>query len=361
MQQELRDIDEMIDEGDLTGAQIACKSLLQQHPTSAAAHEKMGDIMYGRELWEDAVEWYDLALQLNETPGLRSKLAKAQQRVREARTGPEPEPVEDTGHTRRLVWLGVGAAAMTLVVIMVVIGIAQSRRGRQDRPRSDVISDTGPGDMGSPALTSPSTVRSTRTSPAAVGDRPLEIPRAHENPQEHWAARQVPRRAPRRAITSRTRQEAITDPLTDHDRAVIDAVSSLTWDDERPMTGRVSAMVDPFTGYAVVRVTIPSSLPIVGLVERVVLQAYRVAVATMQADEVVSSITVQMVRVTDRGERVLAFRGNTTRETLRNLDTASPGFDLLWNNVFKTVWWNPQAGGAPPAAPEGEQAAATTG
>jgi len=110
-----------------------------------------------------------------------------------------------------------------------------------------------------------------------------------------------------------------------------------------------------------VRVTIPSSLPIVGLVERVVLQAYRVAVATMQADEVVSSITVQMVRVTDRGERVLAFRGNTTRETLRNLDTASPGFDLLWNNVFKTVWWNPQAGGAPPAAPEGEQAAATTG
>ncbi|MGD9497021.1 MAG: tetratricopeptide repeat protein [Armatimonadota bacterium] len=360
MLQELRSIDRMISEGDLTGAQDVCRSLLQEYPTSAAAHEKMGDIMYRRELWEDAIEWYELARQLSDTPELRAKLEDTRRRMREARTGPEPAVIVDTGRTRRLIWLGVGAAAMILVVVLAVIGLVRSRQAEQ-AVRERIVTDYERGGLRSPGLTAPSPASpapSVAPSPAITGARAREIPQATANPEQSWAATGGTRLAPRRALTSRTRQESITEPLTDHDRKVIDAVSSLTWGDERSMVGRVAAMVDPYTGYAVVRVTIPSSLPRTGLLERVVQQAYRVALATVQADEVVMSLTIQMVRVTDRGDRVLAFRGNTTREALAHVGTASPDFNTLWNTVFKTVWWNPEADGSAPVVVEQQGPAA---
>jgi len=111
----------------------------------------------------------------------------------------------------------------------------------------------------------------------------------------------------------------------------------------------------------VVRCTIPSSLPKAGLVERVVKQAFRVAMATIQADEVVTALTVQMVYTTEQGERVLAFRGNTTRAVLQKVGTTTPGFDVLWNQVFGTVWWNPQVEGDFPAGFRNDQASSPTG
>jgi hypothetical protein len=197
-----------------------------------------------------------------------------------------------------------------------------------------------------------------------VGGTPAATGGAQEVPSGHWSAQAIPpTRAERRPITSRTSAASSPEPLTDHDRAVIEAVSSLTWGDERSMSGRVSAMVDPYTGYAVVRATIPSSLPAGGLVEAVVKQAYRVAMATIQADEVVKTLTVQMVRTTPSGERVLAFRGNTTRTVLRGLGNQPPDFATLWNDIFKTVWWNPQADGDLPAGYQNTpgQASAATG
>ncbi len=359
MLQELRTIDRLIADGDLMAAQSACRSLLQQYPTSAEAHEKMGDIMYRRELWEDAVAWYDLASQLAETPVLLGKLTEARKRMRRAHTGPEPELVDDTGSGRRLIWLGIGVAVMALVVVGILANLFGGPTEEREVRTAPVVSQVSEGaPMRTPALTPPSPVRSARAAPAARV--PAEAAAATENPEQHWAAQPVPpQRAPRRPITSRTRQESITEPLTDHDRAVIEAVSSLTWGDERSMSGRVSAMVDPYTGYAVVRATIPSSLPSAGLVEAVVKQAYRIALATIRADETVTTLTVQMIRTTDSGERVLAFRGNTTREVLRQVGTQSPDFSTLWNEVFKTVWWNPQADGDLPTGFQNDQAQAT--
>ncbi len=363
MLQELRNIDRLIAEGDLMAAQAACRSLLQQYPTSAEVHEKMGDIMYRRELWEDAVAWYDLASQLAETPELTGKLAEARKRMRHARTGPEPELVDDTGSGRKLVWLGIGTAVMALVVIAIIAGLFGGPGERGQTSTTPVVSDVSEGaPTRAPALTGPSPVRSAHAAPA-VGRTPAATGGAQEVASGHWSAQPLPpQRAPRRVISSRSGRETTTEPLTDHDRAVIEAVSSLTWGDERSMSGRVSAMVDPYTGYAVVRATIPRSLPSAGLVEAAVKQAYRIALATIQADEVVKTMTIQLVRVTPSGERVLAFRGNTTRTALRGLGNQAPDFSTLWNEIFKTVWWNPQADGALPTGFDNTpaQAAATT-
>src|SRR5690554_6945183 len=99
------------------------------------------------------------------------------------------------------------------------------------------------------------------------------------------------------------------------------------------MTGRVSAMVEPYSGYAMISVTIPQSIPVNGLVEEVVRQSWRVAVAAVRADEVITSLTIRMVRVTENGERVVAFRGNTTRRALENVNLERPDFGTLWNQV----------------------------
>lgn len=371
MLQELQQIDRLIEEGELERAQIIAKSLLQKHPTSAAAHEKMGDVARARELWEDAVEWYDLARQLHDSPDISRKLAEAKRSMQAARKGgPEPELVEDTGQGR-LLWLGIATAFLTLVVVLVVIGFAQSRRTEEtQQAQTDVVPPTTA--PRSPGLTSPSTVRSMPTerpsfgSGATVADTKPET-QATENPAQHWTATPVTGRAPRRPISTAraapTRQAALTEPVTDHDEAVINAVSSLTWGN-RPMTGRVSAMVDPYTGYAMVRVTIPTSLESNNMLEEVVAQAYRVAQATVQSDEVINTITVQMIRVTPTGERVVAFRGNTSREALAAYsERTTPDFDTLWNKLFKTVWWNPTGEETPPETTGGSSASArpTTG
>ncbi len=358
MLQELRKVDELIEEGDLVAAQHACKRILQQHPTDAAAHEKMGDVMARRELWEDAAEWYDLAAQLNETEAIKAKRSEARQRAKEARTGgPEPHLVEDAESPRRLLmWLGIAAAAMLLVAIGVIFSIARGGEEDEAVTTTRTVDQDGPSTT-TPGLTSPSSVRGTRDTPSPSGSgNARSMPAARANPQQHWRATQTPRRAPRRPVTSRSRTGISADspePTTDHDQAVVNAISSLTWDDNRPMTGRVSAMVDPYSGYAMISVTIPRTLPDAGMVETVVRQAWRVALTAVQTDEVITSMTVRMVRVVEDGERVVAFRGNTNRRTLTSLKTDSPDFDTLWNRVFASVWWNSQIGGEPPAMAEG--------
>ncbi len=354
MLQELREIDRLINEENLVAAQATCKKLLKEHPTSAAAHEKMGDILFERELWEDAAEWYDLAIRLAETPELRAKRSEANQRAREARTGgPVPAPVEDDGR-RRLAWLGVAAAVMLVVVVLVVIGIVRSRSGETpedvavNRPQGEVAEVTSPG------LTGPSTVRGTRNAPTPSPGRAAEVPRARENPERHWAAVQMPRRAPRRTISRARSTVELSGPFTDHDRAVINAVSSLTWGDDRAMTGDVHAMVDPFTGYAVVRVLVPESLPTDGLIEQVVRQAYRIAQTAVNADEVISAVTIQMVATAPSGERIVAFRGNTSRKALAQVDEERPSFTMLWTQIFRDVRWNPLMAGEMPVAADQE-------
>jgi len=364
MLQELRQVDALIEEGDLVGAQRLCKQLLQKQPTNAAAHEKMGDVMRKRELWEDAAEWYDLAGQLQDTEALRAKRADVLQRAKEARkSGPEPHLVDEDTPSRLMLWLGLGAAAMLLVVVGVVFSIFSRGTPPEQAEGRRVADGDGPVAGGS-SLSAPSPVRGTRSVPASgagAGTGIQTIPHATANPDRHWTATRMPRRAPRRALSTRSTtgiSASSPEPTTDHDQAVINAVSSLTWGDSRPMTGRVSAMVEPFSSYAMVSVTIPQALPEDGIVEAVVRQAWRVAVAAVQSDEVIKSLTIRMVRVNADGERVVAFRGNTSRAMLQAVDTDRPDFRTLWTKVFADVWWNPEAGGNAPVVGQGANSGA---
>ncbi len=370
MEQELQEVESLIEEGDLARAQVLCKQLLQKHPTNAQAHEKMGDIMRKRYMWEEAAEWYNLAAQLQDSEALRAKRADVLQRAKESRRGGvEPHLVDEDTTSRLTLWIGLGAAAMLLVIAAIAFSIF----GGEEEPEQIVVDPGGigaidaPGGSGIPSLTPPSPVRGSQTPSgggvtggaggAAAGANGGAGSRAI--PGGQWRAQDLPRspqqRAPRRPVTTRSTSgisPESPEPRTDHDQAVISAISSLTWGDNRPMTGRVDAMVDPFSGYAMISVLIPEAMEERGLVEAVVRQAWRAARAAVQADEVINSLTIRMVRVSEEGERVVAFRGNTTRNMLQAVQTDRPDMEMLWNNIFAGVWWNPDAGGTPPQDPQ---------
>ncbi|MCD6360262.1 MAG: hypothetical protein J7M38_05295 [Armatimonadetes bacterium] len=349
-------IDELMAVGDYTEALAACHELLHQQPTSAVLHEKMGDILFARELWDDAAEWYELARQLQNTPEIEDKLAEARRRDRAARMGDmEPEKRSTRPSPAMLTLLAIAAIVTVTVVVILVTGWLRSRS-----PQATTQSPTpvGAGEFSpAPAATNLSTgglPRSIRSSPAAPRGGGAQAG-AHENPSGHWSAGLPPQRAPRRDTTA-TRIESLTEPVTDHDRLVIDAVGSLTWGDDRPLSGRVAALVDEYQGYAVVRVTVPPTVPASNLAEQLVMMAYRVALTAVRADEAINAITVQMVRArsgSGGATMEIIWRGNASRRNLEeHVDLANdPG--ALLTQVFATVRWSAELRSSVPAPQPG--------
>jgi len=136
MEQELQEVESLIEEGDLARAQVLCKQLLQKHPTNAHAHERMGDIMRKRYMWEEAAEWYALAAQLQDSEALRAKRADVLQRAKESRRGGvEPHLVDEDTTSRMTLWIGLGAAAMLLVIAAIAFSISSVTTPATDKPK----------------------------------------------------------------------------------------------------------------------------------------------------------------------------------------------------------------------------------
>jgi len=342
----LGQVDELIEKGQHADAQRACRELLGAHPTSAAVHEKMGDILHHRELWQDAAEWYDLAAQLADTPGLQAKISVAESRAKEARLGgPEPEELAARAAARqRTLLLLLGLAAVLTAVVAVVVAIRLVRGPKVEAPLAVTTTPAAVAGPRTSRLTGPHAARGIRSSPRAPG----RATRAQENPEQHWAAEEAPPRPPQ-TLSRGTAMQEIADPVTDMDERVIAAVSSLTWRGAGDLKGRVAAMVFPYTGYAVISVTIPGGVPEGNLFERVVRQAHRICLTAVRAEEGIRYVTIRMLKtIGSSKEPVTAFQGNTTRKVLQQYPDSSAPFDVLWSKVFASVWWNPQVGGGLP-------------
>jgi hypothetical protein len=341
-----RDVDDLMAEGQYTRAQAVCRKLLAQNPTSAAVHEKMGDVLHRRALWQDAAEWYQLSAQLSETPEVRAKIADATRRAREARLGgPEPEEIAArTAQRQRVVLRLLGMAAFVTMTVAVVVAVRLLTLRRAEAPPVSPEAQAAAPVTRSTSLSGPPTKRPARPSPSA----PRGAGGAEENPERHWAAVEAPPRPLRRQAPT-TVIEDIAGPVTEADRAVISAVSSLTWGEGTDLRGRVAAQVDPYSGFAMITVTIPRSVPAGTLLERVVRQAHRVCLTAIRTDESIKSITIRVLRsVSGSRSPVLAFRGNTSREVLEQYRDSNVKFEILWEKVFRTVRWNPEiSGGAP--------------
>ncbi len=332
-------------------AQIA-RRLLRQHPSSAEAHEAMGDIAAARNGHDEAVEWYELALRLQTSQRVVTKLGEQRGMIAAGEAvSPEAEEVEEEQRSRRhyQIIAAIAGGAILLVFVLLLVsalrreptpseeaGAWQARRPAATRGRQAGRSSGG-------RVQSPAAPGRSRATPSAPGTR------SQGRPAPTWAPAEQPQgNLPPVHIT-----RDIDAPLSDRDRRLLFALGALTWPGGDKLSGNLNAMVDPFTGYAFVTLMFPRSIKPAQWTNTAITMSYRIAVAAMKHDDSIRSLTVRIITPIKVGEEEVVmtlFRGNTNREAIARFldDGAQPDLREIWEKVFATTWWNPSASEEPP-------------
>ncbi len=321
-----------------------CERLLRAHPTNAELHVAMGDIYAAQQLWPEAAQWYELAQQLGGTPGLAGRLENARRQA-ESRRHAAPIIPELPLPPRRSRWLPV--AVITVSSLLVVLAAFVLLTGGPKLPRHRAI--TAPTTPPLPSSAPVYGASGTAIKPRSVSQPQVApaLPRTARAPAYKGAATAQTVTGPTVARAPVVITQKVSTPATDRDLYLMETVGSLSWPDGRPMSRSVSAVVDPFTGYAVITFALPPALTADNIKATVALQAYKAAVVAFRSDAGINSLTIRCL-ATLAGERgahttVVAFRANTTRATIEywNKLHGEPGMDVIWNEVFGEVWWNP--------------------
>lgn len=113
--------------GDLEGAEKKCLSLLRRYPNEPEAHVLLGDLSADRGDWRRAVEWYELAVDLNPNSTTdRTKLEEAKRRIEEADTAETVEQLGLPEHSPRTPWYVGGVLAVLFVVVIIAMATNRS-------------------------------------------------------------------------------------------------------------------------------------------------------------------------------------------------------------------------------------------
>ncbi len=344
LEEELTEVELLCEQRNYSRAQTIAQRLLRAHPTSARVHEVMADVAAARGGHAEAVQWYELALQLGFDQRVMDKVSEQRRLLEQSqREASETEDMSEEGEPQRHYKLiaaiagGVILLAFVVFLIFVIKGNQPSEiEAGPSRPRAVATRSTRDGQASrqpapSEAAAPPS--RATASAPARrSGGRHSPI--------------SAPQQPQRQNLPPVHLTREIGAPLTDQDRRLLKAIGSLTWPGGRNLSGDVNAMVDPFTGYAFITIELPASLKQSVQFATAINMSYRVAVAAMRQNTSIRSLTVRVIVPVTTGdtETVLTvFRGNADRATLdRYLDTdAMPSTRDIWRKVFATTWWNP--------------------
>ena len=335
---QLERVAEMINSGQYQTAEVICRELVDSYPDSAEAHAVLADAFAARQLWSEAADWYELAVQLGAGPEVDQRLERVRRR-RAAYSGEAPSESNSAQLERqraRLGWiLGGAAAAVLLAVGIVVLGLQTPRMPAT--PSSGLAARTYP----PRAISGRSATAQVRTAPQSVPRRPQQ-PKAPTSATSSPSAQHAPiPHAP--AIITRGKMG----PVSDRDYRLARVLGSLTWPDSTPMSDAVAVMMDPYTGYAMITFEIPRALEGQELFDMVMRQSYSVAAAALRTDAGIQSLTIRVVATMttpDKEKRsVVAFRANTNRVALEEWMKLGrePTVQELWDEVFATSWWNP--------------------
>lgn len=341
LEEELAEIELLCEQRSYRRAQDIAQRLLRSYPTSARVHEAMGDVSAAAGHHREAVQWYELTLQLGFGQQVMDKLSEqrrlqAESEAAAAQPSTPAEPEESEPHYRLIA--AIAGAVVLLVVVSLIIMAARGGKPAEPSP--------------SPPAPRAVSTRATPQGPAAAAPSATPAPSAPGQPARRSYGQPGPTpgtpgaEAPRQELPPVHITRAIDAPLTDQDRALLAALSSLTWPNGQNLSGDVNAMVDPYTGYAFITLKLPPALKGSTQFTTGLSMAYGCAVAAIKADRSVRSLTVRMIAPVTTGdtETMLAiFRGNTNRATLERYMQASanPNTKEIWQGVFATTWWNP--------------------
>lgn len=123
--------------GDYRAAEEQCLAILRRLPNNASANTLLGDIFAEKGDPDQAVQWYELSLDLVENTAVRAKLAETQRRIRDRETAQTAEQLGlPTSRSR------VGLFAVAVLLLIVAIGTAAYFLGRQSQGKTAVVRTT---------------------------------------------------------------------------------------------------------------------------------------------------------------------------------------------------------------------------
>lgn len=338
---ELADVVLLVEGGDLDRAQGLTEDLLVRYPNSGPVHALMGDIAAARRNHREAIDWYELALRLGNDPSVAARLDR-QRALQEAAAEAEiDELLAPPRDNRRLLMAAIiGGFVVVALLVWVFAAMVPRRQAGGDRARVAPSTRIQARRAAPEASTTSPTLPTASGAPVTTGGRPATG--AQATPARPSGAAQSPSASAQPINIT----QSVDAPMSNRDRLLTQGLAGITWPNGEALGWRVQGMVDDYTGYAMITVEVAPGLRSADLSNAVIDMAYKLAVATVQADKGVQSLTVRAVTDVDvDGKRMslLAFRGNTTREHLdyylkRGLQ---PDRRTIWEHVFATTWWNP--------------------
>ncbi len=333
--EQLSELDEMIQAGRYAPATVLANELLDSYPHSAEVPTAIADIYRTRQMWAEAAEFYELAIQ-HGAGGEATVPLEAVRRRLSAQASVQPDSSRVQRPASGVWWVYAGAAAMVVLGLVIVFITLRWPSG--------------------PSASGPGTTRATpsqppvRRSPTArqLTQAPPTLP-SPPPPAQTTAAPSAPdlQGTPRASLPPVIITRRMIGPVSDRDYNIARVLGSLTWPDGTPMSEDVAVLMDPYTAYAVITFQIPKALEVEDLFAAVVRQSYTLATTALRTDAGINYITVRAlatITTPDKEERtVVAYRANTKRQTIDHWAElgGEPSINELWNRVFATSWWNP--------------------
>lgn len=330
-------------------ARALCHQVLRERPTSAEAHAAMGDVAAAEGAWTEAVQWYELALDLGFDPQVMEKLAAA--RSRGVRRAPEPPPVAQTAPpiplpppvaqrepTRYRAGL-IAAGAVALLLVMALVMNLTQRSG----PRPSDLNQTPPP---APSVSQPPMVApSTQTGPAGVT---AVVPAAPPVQPQAPAVRYTgapPVGGPRPSPRTSTYYQA--GPLTTTREQQIQKRMHLErWHEGTSLSQNISLAMDSYSGLAILTLQAPRTTDLQQLEVDVLTGAFRAALSAMRNDATLNTLIIRCVTsLPNEGgeyEDTVVFRATATRDAMKYWlgTSARPSLDQARNLIFSDIWWD---------------------
>jgi hypothetical protein len=161
--------------GDIDAAEKLCLSILKRYPNEPEAHVLLGELCQDRGDWQRAVEWFELAVDLNpNSPADQAKLDEARKHIEETETA---ETVEQLGLPEHNSKSHLATALVAGIVILAAIAaFATNKMQNRSGPppvNSEVVAPTPDADTDGAAKDANNTDNSTQT-PKPDHTTPLE-------------------------------------------------------------------------------------------------------------------------------------------------------------------------------------------
>lgn len=320
-------------------AREKCVEALRLYPSNATAHSILGDTYFEQRKWEEAIQWYALAVELDpENQADRDKLANAQRHAagadldsRPALAPPDPTWTERVlQHLSPPVQLGV-IAFLSFVVVLLLISTLHTKQGTPaGQPANTAYTEPGPGNK-PPLPPAPG-----QTPTAAAGEKNgAATPPANATPENATPVPAAPQQtAPMAAVADLTEQEGRT---LSRLQAQVPVASQAG-------QGRISDVrVDPLSDRALVTVVLTRRLEKQTLALEALRAAYRAGQAFTSIDTAHASRFTVLVKApvgtAGTEDVVLAAAVDGTQGAWQD-DAAAAHFDALLA-AFSQVWWHP--------------------